>query len=170
MSTRKTILQVEDEEHDVMFLQYALEQAQVNNPLAVVRDGREAIEYLKGEGNYGGRQKYPLPGLVLLDLRLPRLPGLEVLRWIREQPDFAKLPVLVLSSSDQDQDVDASYRRGANGYIVKPASPGQLVEVVRLVKKYWLEKDGPPAECAEWASILVPQQTDPYRKVDSRKP
>jgi len=159
MSTRKTILQVEDEEHDVLFLQYALEQAQVNNPLAVVRDGQEALEYLKGEGKFGDRQAYPLPGLVLLDLRLPRLPGLEVLRWMREQPDFAKLPVLVFSSSDQDQDVDAAYRLGANGYIVKPSSPSELSEVMRRVKKYWLEMDGPPAGCVEWSAVLVPQQT-----------
>jgi CheY-like chemotaxis protein len=159
MGAGKTILQVEDEEHDVMFLRYALQQAHVNNPLAVVRDGREAMEYLKGEGKFGDRQAYPLPALVLLDLRLPGLPGLEVLRWMREQPDFAKLPVLVFSSSDQDADVDGAYRLGANGYIVKPSAPGQLVEIMRLVKKYWLEKDGPPAECAEWASILVPQQT-----------
>ena len=140
-----------------MFLQYAMDQAQVNNPLAVVRGGREAMEYLKGEGKFADRQAYPLPGLVLLDLRLPGLPGLEVLGWMREQPDFAKLPVLVFSSSDQDADVDGAYRLGANGYIVKPSAPGQLVEIMRLVKKYWLEKDGPPAECAEWASILVPQ-------------
>ena len=142
-----------------MFLQYALERAQVRNPLAVVRDGRQAIAYLKGEGKFGDRQAYPLPGLVLLDLRLPRLPGLEVLRWMREQPDFAKLPVLVLSSSDQDQDVDAAYRLGANGYIVKPSSPAELSEIMRRIRKYWLEMDRPPAGCAEWNSILVQQQT-----------
>ena len=142
-----------------MFMAYALEQAQVQNPRQVVRDGREAMAYLKGEGKFGDRQAYPLPGLVLLDLRLPRVPGLEVLSWMRAQPEFARVPVLVLSSSDQDQDLDAAYRRGANGYLVKPSSPAELSKVIRLVKKYWLEMDGPPAGCVEWASILVPQHT-----------
>lgn len=159
MNSLKTILQVEDEEHDVMFLQFALEQAEVRNPLAVVQDGREALAYLKGEGIYRDRQAYPLPGLVLLDLRLPRVPGLEVLRWMRDHPDFAKVPVLVFSSSDQDTDVEAAYRLGANGYIVKPSSPADLSKIMRRIKKYWLEMDGPPAGCAEWNAILVPQQT-----------
>ena len=127
--------------------------------MIVVRDGREAMAYLKGEGKFGNRQASPLPGLVLLDLRLPRLPGLEVLRWMRNQPEFAKVPVLVFSSSDQDADVDAVYRLGANGYIVKPSSPAELLAIVRRVKKYWLEMDGPPAGCEEWTSVLVPQQT-----------
>jgi DNA-binding response OmpR family regulator len=167
MSTRIPILQVEDEEHDVIFLQYALERAQVKNPLAVVRDGREAIAYLRGEGRFADRQDYPLPGLVLLDLRLP-WPGLEVLRWTRAQPEFAKLPVLVLSSSDQDADVDAAYRLGANGYIVKPSAPGQLVEIVRRIKKYWLEKEGPPAGCVEWSTIFVPQREWAKAKASAR--
>ena len=142
-----------------MFLQYALEQAEVSNPLAVVRDGREAMAYFKGEGKFRDREAFPLPSLVLLDLRLPEVSGLEVLRWMRDQPELAKMPVLVFSSSDQDADVDAAYRLGANGYIVKPSAPAELVEIVRRVKKYWLEMNGPPAGCAEWTSVLVPQQT-----------
>ena len=78
---------------------------------------------------------------------------------MREQPDFANQPVLVFSSSGRDQDVDAAYRLGASGYIVKPALPAELLQVMRRVKKYWLEMDGPPAGCAEWSSILVRQQT-----------
>jgi CheY-like chemotaxis protein len=157
MNARKAILQVEDEEHDVMFLQYALERAEVENPLAVVRDGSEAMAYLKGEGKYGDRHAYPLPGLVLLDLRLPQVPGLEVLSWMREQPELARVPVIALSSSDQDADVETAYRLGAKGYIVKPSSPGNLLEIVRRIKKYWLDRDGPPpGECAEWNSVILP--------------
>lgn len=122
------ILLVEDEEHNVIFMELALQQAKVNNRLAVAKDGREAIAYLKGEGKFGNRPEYPLPGLVLLDLRLPQIPGLEVLEWIRGQTALKDVPVIVLSSSNQDQDVATAYRLGARAYVIKPAYP-QLVEL-----------------------------------------
>lgn len=151
----KPILLVEDEEHDVLFLQIALEQAEVTNPLVVVKDGREAIAYLKGDGKFADRQQYPLPRLVLLDLRLPRVPGLDVLKWIRQQPDFAQLPVIVCTSSDQDTDVDTAYQLGANAYVVKPSRLAERLELVRRIKKYWLEMNAPPPDCKEWLSITV---------------
>jgi CheY-like chemotaxis protein len=101
MSNLRPILLVEDEEHDVLFMQIALDRAEVKNPLVVVRDGRSAIAYLAGHQGNGDRQQPPVPRLVLLDLRLPRVPGLEVLKWIRQQPSLAQLPVFVLTSSDQ---------------------------------------------------------------------
>jgi two-component system response regulator len=151
----KPILLVEDEDHDVLFLQIALESAEARNHLAVVRDGREAIAYLKGDGEFANRQDYPLPGLVLLDLRLPRVPGLEVLKWIRQQPAFATLPILICSSSDQESDVDSAYQLGANGYLVKPSRMADRLELVRRVKRYWLDRDGPPPDCKEWEAINV---------------
>jgi CheY-like chemotaxis protein len=143
----KAVLLVEDEDHDVLFMQIAFEEAGVENHLSVVCDGREAIDYLQGEGKFAERQQFPLPGLVLLDLRIPRVPGLEVLKWIRQQPPFAQLPVIVCSSSDQDSDVDTAYRLGANGYVVKPSRITQRVELVRLIKKYWLDMKEPPPDC-----------------------
>jgi len=158
MSTPKPVLQVEDEEHDVIFMQLAFEQAAVSHPLAVVSDGQEAIAYLQGEGKFSNRQAYPLPALVLLDLKLPRVPSLEVLQWIRAQPALGSVPVLIISSSDQDADVEAAYRLGADAYIVKPAAPAELLRIVRRIKKYWLEMAGPPPGCADWLSITVPRR------------
>jgi CheY-like chemotaxis protein len=157
MSRLKPILQVEDEDHDVIFMQVAMEGANVKHPLAVVRDGKEAIAYLKGEGIFGDRRKYRLPVLVLLDLRLPRVPGLEVLRWIRQQSALARIPVLIVSSSDQDADVEQAYRLGANAYIVKPTSLSELLDIVRRIKKYWLDQDGPRPDCADWLAVTLPQ-------------
>jgi len=153
----KPILLVEDEEHDVLFMQIALEKANVKSHLSVAKDGREAIEYLKGDGKFADRHLYPLPGLVLLDLRLPRVPGLEVLKWVRHQPAFARLPVIVFSSSNQDSDVNAAYEWGADAYVVKPSHTAERIEVVRRIKKYWLDMKGPPPDCWDWLSLIAPR-------------
>ena len=153
----KLMLLVEDEESDVLFMQIAMERANAHNPLAVAKDGREAIAYLEGSGKFGNRQKHPLPGLVLLDLRLPHVPGLEVLRWVRQQPALARLPVIVFSSSNQDSDVETAYRLGADAFVVKPMHPAELLEIVRRVKQYWLDADGPPPDCEDWLSAIVPR-------------
>lgn len=160
MSKPPPILLVEDEEHDVLFMQIALEQAQADHPLVVARDGQEAIRYLK-DTEFGNRREHPLPCLVLLDLRLPRVPGLDVLKWIRCQPAFVQLPVLIHSSSNQDRDVERAYAAGANGYIVKPTSLAELFENVRRIKKYWLDQNGPPPNCQDWLSITVPHRVPP---------
>ncbi len=152
----KPILLVEDEESDIFFMQMALEAAAVKEHLSVARDGREAIAYLKGEGRYADRREFPLPGLVLLDLRLPHVPGLHVLKWLRQQQSFALLPVLILSSSNQDTDVEAAYHLGANAYLVKPPLPSQLKHIVSLIKQYWLDQDAPPPHCPEWQALVVP--------------
>jgi len=151
----KTILLVEDEDHDVLFMQLALEQAGATNQLSVARDGREAIDYLKGEGKFANRQEFPLPALVLLDLKLPRVPGLEVLKWIRQQPAFSQLPVIICSSSSQDSDVDTAFRLGATAYVVKPSHVANLFDLVNRIKKYWLDMDGPPPDCPDWLSVTV---------------
>jgi len=155
----KAILLVEDEDHDVLFMQLAMEEAGATNPLLVVRDGREALAYLNAEDKFANRTDFPLPDLVLLDLRLPRVPGLQVLKWIREQAGFMKLPVIICSSSAQDSDVDTAYRLGANGYLVKPSHMADRVALVRLIKKYWLDMDRPPPNCKEWISANVPALT-----------
>lgn len=156
MENSRPILLVEDESHDVFFLQMALEKAEVQNALAVVSDGRQAIDYLGGTGKFADRRQNPLPCLVLLDLRLPIVPGMEVLRWARKQAALAHIPILIHSSSNQDSDVEDSYRLGANGYIVKPIRPADLLEIVLRIKKYWLEMKAPPPGCADWFSVTIP--------------
>src|SRR2546426_4873268 len=115
----KVILHVENEENDVFLLQHAMTKAGVDNPVQVASDGQQAINYFKGEGKFSNRAQSPLPYLVLLDLKLPFVPGLEVLKWIRGQ---AQLPtaVVILTSSENEADIAAAYRLGANAYLVKP--------------------------------------------------
>jgi CheY-like chemotaxis protein len=134
----RTILLVEDERNDVFFLEYAFESAGITNPLQVVEDGQQAIDYLAGIGKFANRTQYPIPCLVVLDLKLPVKMGLDVLRWIRQQPALQTLLVIVLSSSRDPYDVDEAYRLGARSYLVKPLSMSERLEVAKAIKYYWL--------------------------------
>jgi CheY-like chemotaxis protein len=138
MSDQALILLVEDSETDVLLTRRAFSKANLLNPLQVVSDGEEAIAYLKGEGKYANRAEYPLPELMLLDLKLPNRNGFEVLRWIRQQPEFRALRVVVLTSSDQIRDVNQAYQLGANSFLVKPVDFEHFVQVSQAVKGYWL--------------------------------
>jgi CheY-like chemotaxis protein len=134
----RTILLVEDERNDVFFLEYAFQAAGITNPLQVVEDGQQAIDYLAGIGKFANRAQYPLPCLVLLDLKLPIKMGLEVLHWIRQQPPLQTLLVIVLSSSRDAFDIDEAYRLGARSYLVKPLSMSERLEFAKAIKYYWL--------------------------------
>src|SRR5207249_5534648 len=101
-------------------------------------DGDEAVEYLGGTGRYQDRTRYPLPALVLLDLKLPRKNGIEVLHWLRQQPALRRLPVVVLTSSKEPNDVNRAYDQGANSYLVKPLGFDALLNLVRSLNVYWL--------------------------------
>src|SRR3989442_654748 len=107
-------LLAEDREDDIILIRRAFHKAHLLNPVQVVRDGEETIAYLKGEGRYANRAEYPLPALLLLDLKMPRKDGFEVLRWIRQEPGLRSLRVVVLTSSDRLQDVNLAYQLGAN--------------------------------------------------------
>lgn len=131
------ILHVEDEENDVLLLQHAMAEAGLATPVQVVVDGQQAVSYLKGEGKFCDCEAFPLPGLVLLDLKLPFLPDLEVLKWIRHQAHL-HTPVVILSSSENEADIAAAYRLGANAYVAKPNSIKKLVEVAQGIKDFWL--------------------------------
>ena len=135
----KSVLLVEDSEDDVFFIQRAWKDAGVPNPLRVLKDGQQALDYLEGVGKYSNREQYPLPCLVILDWKLPYLMGEEVLRAIRKQPPFKTLPVLVLSSSARVNDIDRAYQLGANAYLEKPSTENRLAELVKLIKSFWLE-------------------------------
>ena len=134
----KPILYAEDEENDAFFLQRAFVQAAVGNPLVVVRNGQEAIDYCTGSGRFSNRDEHPLPCLVLLDLNMPRISGIEVLNWIRSQPSISNLPVIVLTSSLQEVDIHRAYSKGANAYLGKPSKPDELVAMVKSIKDFWL--------------------------------
>ena len=140
----QTILLVEDEENDVFFLQQAMQRAGLRNPLQVARHGREALEYFQGAGKFSNRQDFPLPSLVLLDLKLPYVMGLDVLKWIRQQPGLPVV-VVILSSSKQEEDIATAYRLGANGYLVKPPDVGKLLDMAKSIKDFWLTQNTPPA-------------------------
>jgi CheY-like chemotaxis protein len=146
----KTILVAEDEENDVFFIKQAFEEVGILNPLQVAQDGKEAMDYLSGNGGYADRERFPLPCLTLLDLKLPRVMGLEVLKWMREQPELRNLIVLILTSSRLEPDIEMAYQLGANAYLVKPSSPRELREIATGIKQFWLELNHGPAMCREF--------------------
>lgn len=132
------ILLVEDNESHALLVRRAFAKAQIANPLQVVGDGDKAVEYLAGTGAYADRERYPLPVLMLLDLKLPRRSGLEVLAWLREQPGLCRLPVVVLTSSKESPDINRAYELGVNSYLVKQVSFEGLTEIAKNVGLYWL--------------------------------
>jgi CheY-like chemotaxis protein len=133
-----TILLVEDDPNDVKLIQRAFRKAGLANPVMVVKDGEEAVAYLSGTELYADREHYPLPTLVLLDLKLPRKNGLEVLAWLREQPGLRRLPVVVLTASRENADINRAYDLCANSYLVKPVTLDTLMEIVKSLRLYWL--------------------------------
>jgi CheY-like chemotaxis protein len=132
------ILLVEDREDDIILIRKAFQEARLLNPLQIVRNGEEAIDYLNGTGRYRNRPEYPLPELILLDLKMPRIDGFEVLRWVRAQPTLKALRIVVLTSSDQIHDVTLAYQLGANSFLVKPLSFVDFVQTSKVLKGYWL--------------------------------
>jgi CheY-like chemotaxis protein len=143
------ILLVEDDANDVVLIKRAFDRAAILNPLAIVRHGDDAVAYLEGTGGFSDRDQFPYPVIVLLDLKLPRRSGLEVLQWVKERPRLKRIPIVVLTSSKNDADVDRAYELGANSYIVKPVSFDSLIELVRSLQLYWLllnERPTPPMQ------------------------
>jgi CheY-like chemotaxis protein len=138
MGPQPSLLLVEDNEDDVFLMARALNSASFGCMPQTVADGRLALDYLAGTGSYADRQAYPLPALIFLDIKLPRISGLEVLRWLRAQPDLRQIVVIVLTSSNHPGDIRQAYDLGANSYVVKPASYQELVEFARACKEYWL--------------------------------
>jgi CheY-like chemotaxis protein len=127
----KAVLYVEDDESDVFFMRCAWQKARFPNPLFVVGDGQEATDYLLGDGEFADRARYPFPTLMLLDLKLPRMSGLELLEWLRRQEDgIRSLPVVILSSSALDTDIAAAKDLGVNDYWIKPSNPRRLAHMV----------------------------------------
>ena len=141
----KFILLAEDDPNDVLLLERAFQKAGLRNSLKVVRDGEEAIEYLSGRGPYADREQYPLPFLLLLDLKMPGTDGFEVLQWLRAEAELKRLLVVVLTSSNLQSDVDRAYELGANSYLVKPVGFDEMVHLVQRFEIYWTEINRTPS-------------------------
>ena len=138
IQVHETLMAVEDEDDDVVLLQRAFRNASVANPTQFLRDGEGAIKYLSRQGEFADEQKYPLPSLILLDLKLPRKTGLEVLAWVRSQPVLRRIPIVILSNSKQNNDLERAYDLGANSYLVKPVEFGDLQAMIQELKLYWM--------------------------------
>jgi two-component system response regulator len=134
----KTILLVEDSADDEELTTRALRKANIANEIVVTRDGKEAIDYLFGEGPYQGRDLSSMPAVILLDLKLPKLSGLDVLQRVRADPRTKLIPTVVLTSSSEDEDMLKSYQSGANSYVRKPVEFGAFVNAVSQLGLYWL--------------------------------
>jgi CheY-like chemotaxis protein len=132
------ILLVEDDSNDILFIQRAFRRSKLENPIQVVRDGDEAVEYLAGSGDYADRNLYPLPGMILLDLKLPRRSGLEVLEWLKQQPIIKRIPVVILTSSKENIDIDRAYDIGVNSYLLKPVNHNALNDMIETLNAFWL--------------------------------
>lgn len=161
LKERIPVLLVEDDEDDVCLTQRAFKKGKILNKLYVVRDGEEAMEFLRHTGRYANPDDAPRPGIILLDLNMPRIDGREVLRRIKRDEDLRRIPVIVLTTSNEEKDILDSYNNGANTFITKPVEFGKFLDAVLTLEKYWLSiaevPDGdevveviqPGAECQE---------------------
>jgi two-component system, response regulator len=136
--SEKTILLVEDNPDDEEFTLRSLHRANVSNEIVVARDGSEALDYLFGQGAYAGRDLSVMPAVVLLDLKLPKLGGIDVLRRMRAEPATRLVPVVVLTSSSEEEDMIDSYGAGANSYVRKPVAFAAFADAVARLGAYWM--------------------------------
>jgi len=152
MLTDQTILLAEDDPNDTLLIKRAFQKAALGEVLRTVTDGEQAIDYLRGLKEYADRVRFPLPFLLLLDLKMPATDGFEVLQWVRAQPQFKRLLVVVLTSSNLQADVDRAYDLGANSYLVKPVEFNEMVNMIQRFEAYWTELNRFPTP----ASALKP--------------
>jgi CheY-like chemotaxis protein len=138
VNTAFTVLLAEDDPNDRRLFQLALRRNKKPIQVHEVADGMEVIQYLKGEGKFAERNKFPFPNLLILDLKMPRMTGLEVLHWLRHKPEFARLCTVMLSGSGLDADVAEAYRLGANSYFEKPNDFNHFIKVLDVIFNYWM--------------------------------
>jgi two-component system response regulator len=147
MNPTKIILLVEDNPSDADLTRRALVKGRIANDLVVAEDGQEAMDYLRGEGAWAGRNCADLPALILLDLKLPKIPGLEVLRLVRADPLIRRVPVVILTSSNEDQDIGAAYDIGVNSYVRKPVDYKEFQVAIENLGLFWLLlNEAPPTK------------------------
>jgi CheY-like chemotaxis protein len=138
------ILYVEDDDNDAFLLQHAFKQAEISNPLVCLTGGEAALKYLSGTGPNENDVDHPYPSLVLVDLNMPGQSGFDVLQWIRRDPCCFGIPVVVLSSSRDEGDIVRAYSEHANGYLVKPNKPNELLAMVKALRDFWLALNQAP--------------------------
>lgn len=155
MLTDQFILLAEDDPNDTLLIKRAFQKAGFGSLLKTVTSGKQAIDYVAGVGEYADRGRFPLPFLLLLDLKMPGTNGFEVLTWIRSQPDLKRLLVVVLTSSNLQTDVDRAYELGANSYLVKPIEFGQMVNMIQRFEAYWTELNRFPTTSSATKSSLA---------------
>ena len=143
------ILLVEDREADAYLLQHTFQRAGITTPLQIVTDGQMAIDYLAGSGKFSDREQFPLPGLVLLDLKLPYVMGMDVLAWIRLQPSLKRLIVIILSGSINESDIVRAYDLGVNAFLVKPSDLDTFADICKALKLFWLTHNKSAADLLE---------------------
>ena len=139
------ILVADDDEDDRMLIADAFEESMLNNPVDFVNDGEQLMQYLRKEGPYADSKDVPLPGIILLDLNMPKKDGRTALKEIREDEQLRKIPIVVLTTSKSEEDILKTYNLGVNSFITKPVTFDGLVEVVRVIGKYWIEIVAIPA-------------------------
>jgi CheY-like chemotaxis protein len=144
----RAVLFADDSEDDRFFIKHACAEAGVTSAIAMVDDGDEVVKYLEGADVYGDRAKHPLPGLVVLDLKMPRKTGLETLKWIRDHRRFRCLPVIILSASINPGDIRGAYALGACAFLAKPSTAQELAELMRALKTFWLRFNEYPEDIA----------------------
>ena len=132
-----TVLLVEDDLNDIFLVKRAFKMAQLANPLQVVTDGEEATHYLGGHGKYADRSVYPLPKLIVMDIKMPRMTGFDVLEWIKHDGTLRRVPVVIVSSSDRSEDIDRAYELGANAYMIKPVDFRAVEHLFECITHYW---------------------------------
>lgn len=143
MEKDSTILFVDDSQEDRDLMRYAFRKAQVPNPVLELQNGNEAIQYLSGQGRFSDRDRYPLPCLIITDLKMPCVDGFELLEWLRAKPEFLRVPKIVLSASAHEADKMRSRELGACAFFVKPAQLDELVAVVRQMDEEWISENCP---------------------------
>ena len=132
------ILVADDDADEIVLLQLAFIKAGLKNPLLAVGDGEECVQYLRGDGKFADRSQYPMPQLLLLDLKMPRLNGIQVLTWLRSQPQLKQLPVIVLTGSTFDSDITRAYAAGANSFLPKLLDPAGLASQIKGIVDFWV--------------------------------
>jgi CheY-like chemotaxis protein len=138
------VLHIDDDPSDILLFQQACRRAGAAFQLHSVNDGESAIAYLSGAAPYVDRELHPLPSLILLDLKMPRKSGFDILTWIRSQGALKYMPVVVFTASNQEEDIKRAYEAGANSYLVKPVGIHTLIELVKLIQTYWLGSNQVP--------------------------
>ncbi|EEF59550.1 response regulator [Pedosphaera parvula] len=137
MLENSTILLVEDDENDVFFFKRAFLLSGLSNPLQVAENGENAIAYLSGAEAYADREKFPIPMLIVMDIKMPRINGFEVLEWLRNRPELKHIPVVMLSSSSTESDKERARELGAAAYVSKPMEAKELQRINRIIVEYW---------------------------------